>query len=301
MALEDLILCGKSRVLRDSLAVIHLFPSLTRLYLNLDGYRRDGTLDLAVLGPLSALRQFECHRWQHVELTNPTLLLLRQLTYLDIQNCDTVVIDAELPSLLKLVVHTTNSVRLGGERLHLPQLTRLLVEDSEAVAVDWAAVPQLAALSTEGCQSLNTDTLATLGRLTSLSVTYDWQTESSFKTANEVLQAAPPSVQRLSIRGLREGWLPPLQRLPRLTSLTCDRPAIIPQLGALPLLQHLRLESHSAALLTLEHAELLAGKTSLRRLCFTVPLDPTNSARLQRVQALRKLLPVDCTLEQPML
>ncbi|GAB4822630.1 hypothetical protein N2152v2_009676 [Parachlorella kessleri] len=299
-ALEDLFLYGESLVLLDSLATLYLFPGLTRLCLKCA--ERDGVLDLAILEPLTALRQLECSRWQHVNLWGTTQLL-RQLTSLELSSCGSAAVDAELPSLRELLMHTADAVWLTGEHLRLPQLTQLGLEHIGVVAVQWAAVPQLEALSTVDCPILNTDTLAPLGHLTSLCVGPDWQTDSSFKTANEVLQAAPPSVQRLRIKSFSERWLPPklLQRLSQLTSLTCDRLAIIPQLGALPRLQHLEIESHSVAALTLEHAEWLSGMTSLRRLCSIGHLEMKGGAGLRRVQALRKLLPVDCTLEQPML
>ncbi|GAB4822626.1 hypothetical protein N2152v2_009672 [Parachlorella kessleri] len=195
------------------------------------------------------------------------------------------------------------SLAAVGSFTRLKGLELQVRTDREEQALDLAAMVSLPALKRLQCSFWGTVELrggALLPQLTSLSFTTT-EHEHRPAVAQRLLQAAPPSVSHLGVGGIERicSQPPPFAWVPHVTSLSCSSPAIIPHLGPLAQLQHLKLRWCSADGLTKKHMERLCGVSTLRRLSFAKTQGTSGTAALRRIQELVTVLPAGCIIEHP--
>ncbi|GAB4819781.1 hypothetical protein N2152v2_006827 [Parachlorella kessleri] len=297
--LTELSLEGEASLLVDALPAVCRFTRLKDLNLSTDEYLPGKEVDLAELQSLLALEHLTCCGRGRVKLRAGTVL--PQLTRLLVGIEGGIELDAALPCLQQLDISAPH-VRLGGEHLQLPQLSKLSLEEVHQLTVDWPAMPQLAELSVipdlnaEG--EVTVTGLAALASLTSLGLFDDGRT--GWRMCHSLLQAAPPSVHHLRLGNLTEtqqdSWA--VTRLQQLRRLTCGSLDVIVSLGSLTQLQQLDFPCNSVRHLTLEHLDSLCRLTTLRRLEFGGAVLERDHER--RVEVVRKVLPAECTLVQVM-
>ncbi|GAB4822624.1 hypothetical protein N2152v2_009670 [Parachlorella kessleri] len=286
--LTELSLLSDTASVLDILTpVCRFFPGLKALSLDLAVPDSQAELDLAVLQPLTCLQRLSCASWKLIVLRTSTALL--QLTHLKFSEVEFIHIDAALPSLQLLAVDTADKLIMAGdgdlEKLHLPQLSELRLSDIDSIgSIGLHAAPQLAIFDARDFVELGTYRMAELRHLTSLILHCRWGSIDS------ALELVPPTLLHLEVVGLSHDCLQPpaFHRVPRLTSLTCDKLTIIPYLDSLPNLQHLEFPTHSASDLTLEHIEWLCDLTSLQRLHFGAEVKEGSAGR-RRLKALADL------------
>ena len=232
--------------------------------------------------------------------------LLPRLTRLAVVNASRLLVDAALPALRELATHQCDNIRLGGERLQLPQCTMLHIGDRGAgstAEVEFARLPALVRLSVDSVQQFTGTAYAAAAWLEQLDLGAG---PPGCPAAPQLLREAPPSLCRLRILATsevsRDAFLDSLQltRMPQLTRLICNFgrgvpcATVIPRLASLHQLRELQLLHTSAAdLSSSSQLEVLADLGSLCKLALGERFAEGEPRRLRmQVGCWRARLPV---------
>lgn len=233
----------------------------------------------------------------------PTCACRRRL-----ESCQEFDLDAALPALRQLACTFGRSFLLGGDLLHLPQLTRIELAAPLYDEVDWSvdlgvhSVPTLVELRISGRACLprpESLRLSTLTRLTALTAAFHPAEAAEIGT---LLRAAPPSLRSLKLlcfnwgcpgreqADLIDQLAPGIWSLTQLTSLAAVAQLALDLRAALPSLQQFTAVDLPPAMVTMEHAVGLWDLPSLRRLVLQ-PMEEDEALERDCLGLLRRALP----------